>query len=561
MSGNKVAPHVARAIGAVQAKNAPAGRNQAGPAQAGRAAHLDVSVAAGIGVAQAKPGPAGPRPAPTKSSPPTAPADHLRRALAAAQARPAQAKIAVPAAAPPGPAPHVARAMAVASACPATTAARIQAKTAPAPAPHVAAAIARPGPPPADARIARLASHLQAAQAKMSPPHTPAAHVPSALAGPGVGVLQASRRTKKDLDERKKKVKKIVETANKEIKKKKLTTGGSDFFESKVTSFQDQKIVIKNLPQQNLKLTRRQSHVSSLAYIVKHHFKTGPELQIGLLRDRNDDNTAFVFSSNTSKDNRRIEKFTSRRRNLTSYYQKTLRRKNVQLRLDQLRKEARKLKITKLRQILSRVHKIESNDEWRFLSLVSREIAFEAHINSRAEAMRLRMKAARRMAYRWKLRHLPIKVTKNQQNIHSESSILKENPDTKKQNLELVVGTKVPCISCLTFFKGKKVPDKILEHTSATWLSESSMKQLGFDTDEIKKYLLHIATVLKGATVYQHLSRDGEIPVESLDIDNDPSTDSEDESAIDDYDYTSLTNTKAGTKLQDTIHDFIEDNF
>ena len=479
MTDRKLAPHVARAIGAAQAKPNPA-----------------------LG----KPRPAIP-----------APAAHVRQAVGAVQAKPA-------AAVQPRVAPHMARALAPPSA--ATAGRLVQAKPAPALAPHVTAAL-----------------------------------------GTGAAaVLQASKKSKAALDQRKVEVRDIVVKVNDRVEK--LTPGRTNYFESKVTSFQDQKIAIRNLPSQNLELSRKQSHFSSLAYVIKHHFDVGPEFQIGLLGDRQNNSKAFVFSSNTGAANRRIEKRTKTRKNLKDYYKQALRHRNSRARAEQLVKDARKLKVTKMRQILTESLRV-SNDKASFLKLVNSKIGREVHANTRTDELRLRMKAARRLSYRWTNGSLPIEVTQNTKNIHSESSILTEYPKNKNQQLKMVMGTKVPCISCLAFFRGKNVPDLILDHTSATWLSKSSMEQLGFTTDQIDKYLLHIAKVLNNANIYQHVSRDGEIPVEKLNIDDDPSSDSEDEDAIEDYSYKTLkqpnkgrkTGTKLGIKLHGMIEDFVDDNF
>lgn len=524
MGERKMAPHVARAIGGLQAK--PAG-----------SPHLSRTPPAPHVAAALRPPPR-PAAAPVQPFAPAArpPAAHVQ----AAQSRAALQR---QAAAPPRtPAAHVARGVA-AQAKPATPAA-------PTRAPHVAAALAGGAQPkPAPHRLAALASHVRAAQAKM---------------GPAGEVVQRARRTKEDLEERKKEIRKIVGKVNETIEDD--DSDREDFFVSQVTSFQNEKIGIRDLPTRDLVLGRRQSQVSNFAYLVKHHFKAGPEVQIALLQDAQKQRSGFLLSTNTGRANRKLKEDLPTkiaRRNVKYFYQDSLRSKNVRIRMQQVESQARRsLKVAKLRGILSNVESQKLGSKKEFLKEVSWQIARQMHKDTRRNEMRVRMKSARGLAYSSSLRKLPLSITSNSDDIHSESDILNTVGGKKKTSIEFVVGTKVPCIACQTMFWGKGVQDAILDHTSGAWLSKSSMKQLGFTPTQVRRYLLHIGEILDGVDLYQHDDPHGEIGIENMtDLDSDPSSDSEDDEVVDEFRYTAIGGTKRGDDLVNRIELFATNVF
>lgn len=481
----KLAPHVARAIGAAQAKLPPAG---------------------------AAAGPPG-RPAPARVAP------HVAAAIQACS-RPGATR---------PPAPHLARSLAP----PVQT----KAAAAPArPAAHVAAAIARPG---------------GAAQAMPRPPQRP---LPPALAPALSGpVVQRSR----DLQKEKKTIFDAIDEVNKSI----VTTDPTkvNFFFGEVTSLQNQKVGIRQLPKKKLKLDKEQTRVSNFALSVRDRFKLPPEVQIALVHDTKKDKRYFRMSANKKKFNEKLSQSLEQSGTVEKFYSKHLRKFHIRSRRNQLFQQARTLSASELNAILEDAYKLESTDKDSFYSIVCQQIAMAAHRKNRLNEHRLRIKSARALAIHAR-RMLKLKVTKNTKDFHAESSILDEKKPHEK--LEMVLGTKVPCIACTAFFHGKKVPEAILHHTSFGWFSFSSLSQLGFGKGEIKKYLEHLHETLgKVPDVFQHEQKDGDLTGENFTFDE-PDTDSEDEDAIQGFDFDLIPKTTAKDKsMIKKIETFQNKNF
>lgn len=519
MAERKMAPHVARAIGAAQAKPAPA----TGPGH-----RLAPHVAAAVRPSAAAP--------------------------AAQPFRPPQ----------PATAPHVAAAVARPGHAMAAGPLQKKAPVLPAIARHVAAAIAPPAPasrpaaPPAVApaaptgRLAGLSAHLAAAQAKMTfSPRPNALHVPAAC-----GVVQPSR----DLAKEKKNISKTVDKVNNKIVK--IDKSHQNYFVGHVTSLQNQKVAIKHLPKskKKLKLTREQTRISGFAYSIREKYKFTPEVQIGLLLDTNTNHRSFSISTNKKSFNTKLAgKLGTGGTSIRRFYRKRLRQFHVERRGMQLHRAVRTLKVGEINAVLKKAYQIEPNDEDAFLEQVDKLLAREAHIKTKLDEMRLRQKAARALAISSK-RKLRMRATKNTGSIHSESSILGEKKKT--QDLIMVVGTKVPCLACRAFFQGKNVSQAVLSHSSFAWLSLASLKQLGFEKGDIEGYLDHLYEVLgKVPDLYQHGDKDGELTEDNFTW-GDDDTDSEDEDAMKGFVVREVVKpTKKDESIFKRIDDFVSNNF
>jgi hypothetical protein len=172
MIGNKVAPHVARAIGGAQAKPAQPGR----PAQKAAAGHVAAGVAAGA---------KRPAPAPPVQAKPgqKAPAAHVRAALAAPSQKPASSPAR----------PHA-------------SAAHLQAKPAPLrqAAPHLAKALSAHRPAaPAAAVQPYVVLGSDKIWKKIPAEGKPYSGYPYVLLGTGVGFVAQQRAPSEDQDESK----------------------------------------------------------------------------------------------------------------------------------------------------------------------------------------------------------------------------------------------------------------------------------------------------------------------------------------------------------------------
>jgi hypothetical protein len=171
---------------------------------------------------------------------------------------------------------------------------------------------------------------------------------------------------------------------------------------------------------------------------------------------------------------------------------------------------------------------------------VNRLLALKAHKSTRRDEGRRRMKSARQFAYGPIHSSLPVDVANNDEEIHAESAIYTQTEKNPNEEITKVYGTKVPCLACQTFFRGKGVGDKMMDHSSFAWLSESSLKQLGFKKGEIQLYLLHIRATLGGSGINEYGVSSGEIAITDLTVDSDPASDSEDEDARKGFDYQTL---------------------
>jgi hypothetical protein len=503
--GSGMAPHVARAVGTVQAKQLAAGPSPMAP------------VAPHLAKALYRPAPASP---------------------------PAQAKRA----GPPALAPHVARAVAGI---------------------------------PSGAGPGRLAAHLAAAQARMAPPApAPAAHVAAALrggaaAGAAVQAMKRTRQTgKKDekvvkkqkLDNSKaqentKKRKEKIEQSVGEVNRQIFASNKSqpDFFKYVGTGIPTQPIDIRNLGNAPLKLDEESSGFSNLAFSIKNRDDVGPEVQLGLVSDPRSSRRFVRASANEKGFNDTIRSNVPKSKKLQDYYREALRSLHVRWRCEDLQKNSQHLSLSEIDQILLEAYQTFPDDEDSFLTQVNFLAGYKVHKKTRKLARRQRSKSTRKLAYE-SHKDLELEVIPNEENFHAESGILHHTSKNSNEVLEKVVGTKVPCVSCTAFFHGKNVPSKILNHTSGAWLSEPSMKQLGFKPDEIEKYLLHIHSKLGNVLVNRHVGSNGEITVKQQTIELDPSSDSEDEDAIVDFDIEVQT-TKKGEKLLARVESFMARKF
>lgn len=508
-------------------------------------------------------------------------APHVARAVAAVQAklpahaRPAQARpvAAAPATRPAAAqlAPHVARAMAGAvspkTAPPARTAAA-----------HVAAAVAAPPAisPPAG-RLPRLAAHLQAAQARMATPAlptAPAAHVAAARHAQLPGAVQAMKRSAPPPKNKAKKKRKVdtsssgtpstspppkehpsvknkvvidnaVSNVNSQIAS--LDPSTPKFFSYTGTGIPTQPIDLFGLGKRALKLSREDSSLSNLAYATKGLSEVGPEIQYGVVSNRKSGQRHLRISGNSKDSNDWIRGTLPSSNRLEDFYKQTLRPHHVRVRREELQQNAQHLTTSEFDQVLEEAYQDFADDQDGFRTQVNFLAGYRVHKKFRKTKKRQRSKSARHLAYGshkdWRL-----EVATNSKDIHAESAILTETLTNTDEVLEKVRGTKVPCVSCTTFFHGKKVPAAILNHTSGAWLSESSMAQLGFKLTEIENYLNHIHQQLKGAKLYSYDGNNGEIAIEDQTVELDPSSDSEDEEAHLGIDVRSQTTLK-GQKL------------
>lgn len=575
------APHVARAVVAAQAKPAAVAARAGAPA-----AHVARTVARVV--------------SPKAAAPPAKPASHVARAAAgpllpkvaktggkpAAHVARAMAGTLSPKSAAPAakPAQHVARAM-TGTLSPKASAA------APQPAAHVAAAVsAATGHAPRQAaaqpgRLARLAAHLQAAQARLAPagPAAPAAHVAAASrAGAAVQPMKRAATTKKKPPAKKqktapaptatppgsapdehysKKFKVIVDTAVSNVNAEIVTANTSqpNFFTYKGTGIPTQPVELTHLGKRALKLSAEDSSLANLAFSTKGLGSVGPEIQFGVVRNRKSGQRQLRISGNSQSYNDKIRAKIPASNRLEDYYRDSLRARHVEQRREELQQNSQHLNAGEIDKVLAESLEIHPDDREAFRGLASQLAGYKVHKKYRATPNRQRSKSARRLAYGshkdWR-----IEVATNSTDIHAESAILSETLANADEELEKVRGTKVPCVSCSTFFRHRKVPAAILEHTSGAWLSESSMKQLGFDLKEIEKYLKHIHKVLGPVTLNSYDGANGEIAIKDQTLNLDPASDSEDEEAHTAIDIRQQTTAK-GRKLLARIDKFEKQNF
>lgn len=482
---------------------------------------------------------------PLQAKPAAAPAPHVARAMAAGRAGAVQAKTV----AAPAPAPHVRTAIAAHRAPPGSA----QAKQAPLPPPHVAAAVAagrNPG----------------AAQARPAAPlPQPAAHLAAALyqgQAAGQGAVQAMKRKatvdrKETVRKKRKLIDDTVEQVNREIRNN--NPKQQNFFEYKGTGILTQPVNISKLKKAKLKLDSEQSGLSNLSFGVKQLEKVGPEVQFGIVENTQSGSRKIRISANESKFNQKIRKRLPKSGRLEDLYREELRKKNVENRRQDLEKHSQKLSQKQVNESLDFAFGIESNDKEDFLQILNYRLGQEVHSLTRKNDQRRRAKSARKMAYD-SHKDLEIEVVTNEKNIHAESAIVLETLKNPHEKLRKVAGTKVPCISCTTLFRKYKVEDAILDHTSGAWLSESSMTQLGFKPNEIEGYLRHIHSVIGKSTIYQHSVKSGEISVKQQTVDDDPSSDSEDEDATQLFEFGEVTN-KSGRDRKAQIKRFVKKHF
>lgn len=461
------------------------------------------------------------------------PAPHVARSIAAAQAKPSQQvgrNAAQPkAAGAPGvrpPASHVAAALARVAAPPAAALPKILPATAPAAprAPHVAAALAasRSAQPKAGPARPQVAAHVAAAAERRGAPPPPA------------GVVQRSQAA---WLKRKQAYVDGTAEGNKAIKT--LTGSSQNYFDLSADVPADVKVAIHGQPRSGpLNLNRDASQMVNFSYSLKELQSVEPELQTALIRNTTSATIDKIrLSANTSTINSGIRKLT-KTRNLGKLYRKEIRPFHVTRRRAMLEREAAKVGKRDLRKILDEVkERKKGKARVSFDRGVNKRLAALLHARTKKEEARKRMKSARGFALDPRYTGLPVHVPDNTDNIHAESAIEAETETQPNEEIAMVYGTKVPCLACQAFFQGKGVRNLLMDHSSFAWLSESSLKQLGFKKDEIKDYLLHIRSTLGTLGLNEYGVSSGEISIADLTVDDDPASDSEDEDARSAFDY------------------------
>lgn len=491
-----------------------------------------------------------------------------------------------PAPAPARPvAPHVRAAIGHSAPVPAT-----QAKAAPAPArpvaPHVRAAIGHPAPAPATqtkaapASVRPVAPHVRAAvghpapaaQAKTAGMKPPAAHVAAAVARssakpaaqampaatvrppaphlaaaiqlasappprPAAGVLQPAKqaawlkRKQGYIDE--------VGAANQTIHN--LDKTQPTYFKLFPDVPADVKVSISGLPSSGpLNLGQTQSQMVNFSYSMKEVSNAAPELQTAIISDKSKKISRVRLSANKKNTNKKLVSLVKDKK-LSDVYKHGLRPHHVAKRRKTLEQAAPSLSKTEVRAILNAA---KGNPQVKlrkdFDKEVNKQLALKAHKKTRKDEARRRMKSARQLAY-VTYPNLPVDVANNDEGIHGESAIYTQTAKNPNEEVTMVFGTKVPCLACQTFFRGKGVSHLMIDHSSFAWLSEPSLKQLGFAKDEIQKYLLHIRATLGGSGINEYSVSSGEIAITDLTVDADPASDSEDEDAREEFDYQKLS--------------------
>ena len=491
-------------------------------------------------------------------------APHVRAAVGHPAPTPAAQAKAAPAPARPV-APHVRAAVGHPAPAPAA-----QAKAAPAPArpvaPHVRAAVGHPAPAPAaQAKTTGMkppAAHVAAAVARSSAKpaaqakpaatataRTPAPHLAAALQRapappprPAAGVLQRSARQVAWQKRRQGYIDDVGATNQ--------TIHGLDNTQpSYFTLFPDVpadvKVSISGLPSSGpLKLGQTESQMVNFSYSMKEISEAAPELQTAIISDKSKKISSIRLSANDKKTNKRLVGLVKKRK-LSEVYKDEVRPYHVTKRRKMLERTATSLSKTEIRAILDEAKKDpQVKIRKDFDKEVNRRLALKAHKSTRKDEGRRRMKSARQFAYGPIHSSLPVDVANNDQEIHAESAIYTQTEKNTNEEITMVYGTKVPCLACQAFFRGKGAPHLMIDHSSFAWLSESSLKQLGFKKGEIQQYLLHIRATLGNSGINEYGVSSGEIAITDLTVEDDPSSDSEDEDARTGFDYRKLSSGK-----------------
>jgi hypothetical protein len=506
MSEKKLAPHVARAVGAVQAKEAPG---------------------------QTRP-----------------PAPHLARALAAPTAR---IQPQHQASAPPV-APHVAAALSRAAA-PTVPARPLQKQAAPvsATAPHVASGIRLPPAVPRSAGGKGGASP-HSLQAKALPAPPPAAHLEAALrrgaAGAPAKAVQMSKkpRNKTTTGTARKKTRKELTQERKERNQLYIDTEVNDInqrlrqplFESFTKgAVQDFKVGIKGIQQENLVLGDLTSKMSNFSTSIMGIYEAKPEVQTGIVSNRKTGQVKLKISSNVNSKNKLIRKDVGDK-TLSQFYRSTVRPYHVIKRRNSVRSSIRKLSESQIRDVLEETAKV-SKDEGEFLEKTRQNLALKGHQDSKEKSeVRRRVKSARRFSLKSDYKDTRLDIPDNKDEFHAESLILQDCL-AKNEDLQQIIGTKVPCLACKAYFSSKNAPGLLLRHTSFGWVSASSLKQLGralketISQEDVRWYLGHLQQHLKVVDLRAYNVSSGKISIKDMTLGGDSSSDSEDVDARDGY--------------------------
>lgn len=314
----------------------------------------------------------------------------------------------------------------------------------------------------------------------------------------------------------------------------------------------DVKVSISGLPSSGpLNLGQTESQIVNFSYSMKEISKAAPELQTAVISDKTKKINRIRLSANDKKTNKKLVGLVNGKK-LSDVYKDRVRRHHVTKRRTTLERAAASLSKTELRAIVNEVKgnpKVKNRKD--FDKEVNRLLALKAHKSTRKDETRRRMKSARQFAYGPTHSNLPVDVANNDEEIHAESAIYTQTAKNPNEEITMVYGTKVPCLACQTFFRGKGVSNLMIDHSSFAWLSESSLKQLGFKKGEIQKYLLHIRTTLGTAGINEYGVSSGEIAITDLTVDADPASDSEDEDARNEFDYQKLGSGKKKATKKD----------
>jgi hypothetical protein len=453
MTDRKLAPHVARAIGAAQAK-----------------------------------------PDPARSAERVA-APHLSRALAAGGAP--QAKLA---GGRPGPAPHVRQAVARCV---------LQQKTPPSPrpAPHLAAALA--APPPVVQKM-----ELSPEQAKL------------------LAKQERRRRTLERATQQRGYIDTGIGELHRGLEKPFFTAHHSG-------PVQDFKVGIAGLETAPLGLDLELSQLSNFSTSIKDLYGAKPEVQTAIVRDKSTNQTRVKLSTNFNAKNKRIRKDTGGT-TLKAFYGKDLRPSHVAKRHNSVKSHLRRLDDSEIEKTLEETWD-PTKGEKEFDQAANLRLAKIGHLGSRQGEVRRRIKSTRQLALNSAYSDALVEVADNPFDYHAESAVLDECI-AKNEELQKIIGTKVPCLACKAHFAGKSVPGLLLRHTSFGWVSSSSMKQLGrailgtITQEDVAWYLNHLHKTLGGSDLKAYAVSSGKISVKDLTVFDDPS-DSEDEEAQTKYDY------------------------